>query len=214
MALYVNPDPNYRDPNYERKMSPEKGSVEEIDLFNSPPAGHSLTDAPGQNSYEKPPQLSDPEKAFDWVANKIQQPEVEDNFLKLMLGGAPIEAIVNTIAFAGFTQGMWTPDVAEIIKMPLSMHFIGLAIENKIPATVFNEDPETTMESNQISDKDTLNMMEENRPDMYNDLMVELQDSERGTMQTEEGLEMLGEQLPEEIPAPVADSFLTAEGEV
>ena len=50
--------------------------------------------------------------------------------------------------------------------------------------------------------------------DMYNDLMVELQDAEQGPVQTEEGLGMIEEQLPEEIPAPVEDSFLTAEEEV
>ena len=214
MVLSINPDPNYRDPNYERQLTPEKGSLEEIDLFNAPPPGHSLTDTPGQMPYEKPPEFSDPEKAFAWVASKIQQPEVEDNFLKLMLGGVPIEAIVNTIAFAGFSQGKWTPDVSEIIKMPLSMHFIGLAVENKIPATVFNQDPETVSESRQISDEDTIGMMKENRPDMYHDLMAKLQDAEQGSMQTEGGLGMLEEQLPEEVPVPEEGSFLTAEEEI
>ena len=49
---------------------------------------------------------------------------------------------------------------------------------------------------------------------MYHDLMAKLQDAEQGSMQTEGGLGMLEEQLPEEVPVPEEGSFLTAEEEI
>ena len=43
MPLF-NPDPNYRDPDFEKRLVPEQGSVEALDVLNAPPPGHSLTD--------------------------------------------------------------------------------------------------------------------------------------------------------------------------
>ena len=88
-----------------------------------------------------------------------------------MAAGAPIENITNTITFAGFTEGSWTPDLGELLKMPLTVHFIGLAMENDIPAKIFNIDPKTKEEEERIPDEAVLKMMKENRPDMYNKVM-------------------------------------------
>mgnify|MGYP005825307985 CR=1 FL=1 len=206
MSLF-NPDPNYRDPKFEESLKPAAGSIEDVDMFNMPPAGHSLTDPPGKRAYERPPIHSDPEKAFDFIAKKIQEPDTEENFLSLMAGGVPIEAIVNTITFAGFTEGYWTPDVSEMLKPPLSLHFIGIALENKIPATMFTKNPVKTKNQQSVSDEDMLAMMKENRPDMYNDFMLKLDNAEQ-ELNTQEIAE--NEQIPEEEE----DSFLTLEEEI
>ena len=55
--------------------------------------------------------------------------------------------------------------------MPLTVHFIGLAMENDIPAKIFNIDPKTKEEEERIPDEAVLKMMKENRPDMYNKVM-------------------------------------------
>ena len=203
----VNPNPNYRDPNLEQIIGPEKGSVEDLDLFNAPIPGHSLTDNPGQAAWERPPQFSSPEKAFDFVVKKIEVKESEESFVKLMLAGTPIEAIVNTITFAGFSEGFWTPDVAELIKLPLALHFISLAQDNNIPATVFNVDPKRKQDQNHMPDHEMLRMMGERRPDIYNKLMYAADIAERMPLEERE------EQMPS--PAiPEENSFLTAEEEL
>ena len=56
--------------------------------------------------------------------------------------------------------------------MPVSMHLIGLAIENKIPATVFNTDPEVAKRRLDIPDDQIMHMMSERRPDMYESAML------------------------------------------
>ena len=55
--------------------------------------------------------------------------------------------------------------------MPIAMHFMGLALENGIPATIFNKDPELAKEEGRIPDNKVMGIMEQNRPDMYNKIM-------------------------------------------
>ena len=169
--MALNPDPYYRDPKIEEALRPQEGSIDAIDRFNAPPPGHSLTGEPQKWSWEKPAEYSDPEEAMEWVVSRIEQPEVEENFLRLMISGVPIEAMTNTITFTGFTEGYWSPDMSEILKMPIAMHFMGLALENGIPATIFNKDPELAKEEGRIPDNKVMGIMEQNRPDMYNKIM-------------------------------------------
>ena len=169
--MALNPDPFYRDLKAEQEDLPERGSIDAIDRFNAPPPGHSLTSEPQKWAWEKPAEYTVPEEAMAWVVSRVEQPEVEENFLRLMLSGVPIEAITNTITFTGFTEGHWSPDMSEILKMPIAMHFIGLALENGIPATIFNKDPNLAKEEGRIPEEKVMAIMEQNRPDMYNKIM-------------------------------------------
>jgi len=55
--------------------------------------------------------------------------------------------------------------------MPIAMHFIGLALENNIPATIFNKDPNLAKEEGRIPEEKVMAIMEQNRPDMYEKIM-------------------------------------------
>ena len=203
----VNPDPNYRDPEFEKSLLPEEGSVEALDVLNAAPPGHSLTDAPGEAAWERPAVYSKPEDALKFVIEKVEDPDAEENFLRLLISGTPIEAIINTIVFAGFSEGYWTPDVGEVIKLPLALHFIGLAVENNIPATAFNVDPETKRRKGQISDADTLHVMGERRPDILNDLSY-------AANMMQNPIQEPTEEMPLQPMAEEEGSFLTAEEEI
>ena len=203
----LNPDPNYRDPEFEKRLVPEQGSVEALDVLNAAPPGHSLTDAPGEAAWERPAVYSKPEDALKFVIEKVEDPDAEENFLRLLISGTPIEAIINTIVFAGFSEGYWTPDVGEVIKLPLALHFIGLAVENNIPATAFNVDPETKRRKGQISDADTLHVMGERRPDILNDLSY-------AANMMQNPIQEPTEEMPLQPMAEEEGSFLTAEEEI
>ena len=86
-----------------------------------------------------------------------------ESFEKLMMTGMPIESIVNTIAFSGFAEGKWTPDIAEMIKLPLSAFFAILAKDNNIPAKMFNVEPQNEA----MSDEHTMNAMREGNPEAF-----------------------------------------------
>ena len=169
--MALNPDPAYRNKEVEELDRPDPGSIDAIDRFNAPPPGHSLTSEPQKWAWEKPAEYTVPEEAMAWVVSRVEQPEVEENFLRLMLSGVPIEAITNTITFTGFTEGYWSPDMSELLKMPIAMHFMGLALENGIPATIFNKDPNLAKEEGLMPEEKVMAVMEQNRPDMYNKIM-------------------------------------------
>ena len=205
--MALNPDPFYRDLKAEQEDLPESGSIDAIDRFNAPPPGHSLTSEPQKWAWEKPPEYALPEEAMEWVVGRIEQPEVEENFLRLMLSGVPIEAITNTITFTGFTEGYWSPDMSELLKMPIAMHFMGLALENNIPATIFNKDPELAKEEGMIPEEKVMAVMEANRPDMYEKIMYATD------LLLEEGEEMPEEQGAEAPPMQEDASFMEMEEE-
>lgn len=205
--MALNPDPYYRDPKIEEALRPQEGSIDAIDRFNAPPPGHSLTSEPQKWAWEKPAEYTVPEEAMEWVVSRVEQPEVEENFLRLMLSGVPIEAITNTITFTGFTEGYWSPDMSELLKMPIAMHFMGLALENGIPATIFNKDPELAKEEGRIPEEKVMSIMEENRPDMYEKIMYATD------LLLEEGEEMPEEQGAEAPPMEKDASFMEMEEE-
>ena len=205
--MALNPDPAYRNKEVEELDRPDPGSIDAIDRFNAPPPGHSLTSEPQKWAWEKPAEYTVPEEAMAWVVSRVEQPEVEENFLRLMLSGVPIEAITNTITFTGFTEGYWSPDMSELLKMPIAMHFMGLALENGIPATIFNKDPELAKEEGMIPEEKVMSIMEENRPDMYEKIMYATD------LLLEEGEEMPEEQGAEAPPMQEDASFMEMEEE-
>jgi len=144
---------------------PEGDSLNATDAFDHPIPGQSLTEEPGSRAYEKPPQIVDVDEAVAYVVNKVETSNGgKEELLKQMMGGMPIESIVNTIAFAGFTDGQWTPDVAEMIKLPISAYFMMMAQEENIPAIMFNKGPS---EDQGMSDDAVMLHMKENNPKAF-----------------------------------------------
>ena len=179
------------------------GAMEAQDPFDHPIPGQSLTDEPGKWAFEKPPEFTDVDDAVDYVVEQISEnPEAIEKFEKLMITGMPIESIVNTISFSGFSEGKWTPDIAELIKPPLSAFFVILAQEENIPAIMFN-----SSDSEILPDDQVMASMREGNPEAFEalqqkammDSMPPPPMSERSFMEMEEGgLPMEEESLPVE----------------
>jgi hypothetical protein len=152
------------------------------DSFNFPPPGHSLTDSPDQWAWDKQPRMTDPERVVDFVIDKVDNnADTKEHFLRLMVGGTTVEEIVNTIALGGFTAGEFTPDVAEVIKPPLAVYFIGLAIENKVPVVAFNK--EAIKEENvMMSKRNTFDMMKERNPEEFKKLLGAMNNRESSSL--------------------------------
>ena len=153
----------------------KQGSISKIDSFDMPVPGHSLTDEPKKWPWDKPPEFTDPDEAVEFIADKIQKPEVKENFLRLMVSGISIEQIVNTIALGGFSDGRWSPDIAEVIKPPISVILIDMAIKNKIPVKIFEGNPNELDESRKMSPKNTLTVMKERNPEEFKKVMQSAQ---------------------------------------
>tara|TARA_A100001515_G_C4591908_1_gene216273 strand:+ start:66 stop:620 length:555 start_codon:yes stop_codon:yes gene_type:complete len=136
--------------------------------FNRGPAGWSLTEPLGKWAWEKPPKHAAPGDAVDSIIGKIEGSEATyEQFTKLMFAGISIEEIVDTVAIGGFMQGEFSPDVAELIKPPLAIYFLGMAAENNIPVRVFNTADGQATENIGMTDDDLENMMRDNNPSLY-----------------------------------------------
>lgn len=141
--------------------------VEDLDPFNRAPPGWTLTQPKGKWNWEKPPMHVNPSDAVDSIIDKLEEPEVEESMVKLMFSGISIQEIVNTIAIAGFSEGRFTPDVAEIIKAPIASYLLGVASDFDLPVKMFNSIDGLHPEDEGLNDEVMLDIMEERNPDLH-----------------------------------------------
>ena len=87
----------------------------EINDFDAPIPGQSLTDKPGNSAWEHPPQFTDTEEAAEYIWDKLTHPDYAKQLIAMLDAGIPVEALCRVIIFAGFTEGKWTPDVGFML---------------------------------------------------------------------------------------------------
>jgi|TARA_Y100000310_G_scaffold96205_2_gene93972 hypothetical protein len=192
----------------------KKGSVNDVDAFDFPVPGHSLTDIPNSKSWDKPPEFTDADEAVSFIAEKINKPEVKENFLRLMAAGVSVEQIVNTISLGGFSDGRWNPDLAEIIKPPVAMLLVDMAIKNKIPVKIFEGNPHEQDESQRISPQNTLKVMKERQPEEFDKIMKMSQYMKAKEQEPESEGFINMEQQTEQLPIEEEESIIEEGGEV
>ena len=91
----------------------------EINDFDAPIPGQSLTDKPGNSAWEHPPQFTDTEEAAEYIWDKLTHPDYVKQLIAMLDAGIPVEALGRIVIFNGFMEGKWTPDVAFIIAEPV-----------------------------------------------------------------------------------------------
>ena len=170
----------------EQDMQAQAGSIEAIDPLDRMPPGHSLTGPVGKWAGDQPPRFADPEEAIDFVIDKLEEPAVEKDMLKLMLAGISIEEMVDTIAIGGFATGHYTPDVAELIKAPIGMYLAGLAVENDIPPKLFNSETGMPREAENVTDEQAIKIMKGRNPERVEALRKGLDEEETIAMQQQD----------------------------
>ena len=176
-------------------------ALDKITPLAAPP-GHSLTGPRGKWPWERPPQIVDPNEAVDFIIERTESMGEDESFAKMMLAGITVEEIVSQIAFKGFMAGMFTPDVAELIKPALSIYLVGLAEENGIEAKLFVTDPE--LEEKSFNDAAFFRTLKQRNPKLYRD-MVEIINEEKRMR-----VDNLTRPAPAPAPAP-EPSFLNPE---
>ena len=138
----------------------------QVDPFNHPTPGESLTTEPGNNQYENAPEETDPEVVIQSVINFFNDPEQKEMLLTNLAVGMPVEAVVQTFALGGVAEGKFSPDVAELIKPALTLHIVNLAIEENIPVTIFTDEVMSQEDQQELSEIEAKQVMEESRPEL------------------------------------------------
>jgi|3_EtaG_2_1085321.scaffolds.fasta_scaffold35088_3 hypothetical protein len=108
-------------------------------LLDAPIPGESLTANPGEMSWETPPQINTPQEAVDHIKTRLEDEEVLTELVSLIDSGVSAEGMAKTLAFAGFVEGLWTPDVAELIQPAIYLHILEIAEDTGVDVVYKNQ---------------------------------------------------------------------------
>ena len=174
----------------------------DIDFFDRPIPGQSFTDAQGKNPYESQPMVTSPEQAMNLVEESLEHPAAYENILNLLDAGISSETIASALVLKMFSEGVFTPDVAEIIKPPLIAVITDLGMDAGVEdVNVVNSVPQDAMSTDQ-----SYELMQQVNPEKYNRIMNDY-------MRQEEEMELASQiELPPE-EEPVKESFLDMEAQ-
>ena len=124
-----------------------------VNRFDAPIPGQSLTDTPGNYTWEHAPNTASVEEATDSVYESLMQPENMERMFTLLRMGIPIEALVKIITFSGFLEGKWTVDTAKLLEPIVAMMIAGESALAEIPAKVNMGDAEGTDFFNDMAER-------------------------------------------------------------
>ena len=158
--------------NPDAKGNPELISKINTDPFDMPVPGQSLTGEPQKWPWENPTQFTDVDEALIHVVEKVRGDEASQKaFDQVIRLGMPLESIVNTITFGGFIEGLWTVDIAELLKPPLMAFLMLYANEKELPFVAFNnnEKPDKTFVDD-MSMNELMATTKEMNPTHYEDI--------------------------------------------
>jgi len=139
--------------------------LKQEDPFNVPIPGQSLTASPDTERFQKPPEESNPEKVLTFAMKRLKNPDMKERMLDLLLSGLPVELLVKNITKAGFMEGKYSPDVAELITPALTIFIIDMARNEDIPVKVFMDEG-VSPEQQAEQDQKLAMVMEEQRPEL------------------------------------------------
>ncbi|HAI39431.1 MAG TPA: hypothetical protein DCM40_15625 [Maribacter sp.] len=174
----------------------------DIDILSRPIPGQSLTDTAGEKPYEKPPSIVSPRQAFDLVSESLEEPAAYQNIVSLLDAGISAETLASAVTLKMFSEGVFTPDIAEIIKPPLTARITDIGVEEGIEdLRVVNEIPDED-----IDPENDLEMMQRINPEKFGQKL-------RATVEEEEIQDMLLnlENPNEGMQEPSRESFLDME---
>ena len=142
------------------------------DPFDMPVPGQSLTDEPRKWAWENPPQFSTVDDSLQHVIDKIEGSEkAQKGYDELITLGMPIESLVNTITFGGFVEGLWTVDIAEMLKPPLMSFIMLYADEKDLPFVPYNnEDKHDKTIVDNMDKNDIIATIKENNPVFFSEI--------------------------------------------
>ena len=172
------------------------------------PPGHSLTDEPGKWAWEKPPRFSNPDEALDAILDRLEEPTRRKDIMRMMVAGISIQELVAQIAFKGFMNGAYTPDVAELIKPSIAIYLYREALEEGFePRFMVDDNEENGIKEGEIDDVSFFRIMKQRNPELFEAMNEQINYEER--MEVERMARREDERMePKPEPTRSAQSFL------
>ena len=95
--------------------------------LDAPVPGESLTATPRNAKWEHPPQMPETGEAFEFIWDQMHKEPMLTQLISLLDTGVPVEALVKTLLFSGFSEGKWSVDGAILLAEPVFMSIAALA---------------------------------------------------------------------------------------
>ena len=172
-----------------------RDSVPAEALLEGPIPGQSLTGEPGNTPWESPPEISSPEDAVNFIFNNMKSEENMSKLLDFMSAGVPLEAITKTITFAGFAEGHWTPDVAELIQSTVTLGLLNVALAAGINPTIEVNQKDKVVNEDR-DDTSVAKLMKTFKPEEYDNMVNESPYPEEVDLDSEDPFNMGGATQP------------------
>ena len=109
--------------------------------IGKPIPGQSLTATPGSMPYENPPQITSAETAYGILKAGLYQPKTQRELGQVTRAGISCETLASSMVMMGFSQGMFNPDVAEIIKPFLAFEIFKIAKNQGVDQVILENKP-------------------------------------------------------------------------
>tara|TARA_R100000900_G_scaffold146260_1_gene135336 strand:- start:654 stop:1205 length:552 start_codon:yes stop_codon:yes gene_type:complete len=151
-----------------------KATLKPENKFSKAPPGFSLTGPPGKWAWENPPEYSTPSEAVDVLIENLEKPKIQEMYVQLLASGVSIQELVVTMTKLGFMEGKFSVDVAEIIKGPLAIYLMGLAVDAGVPAKVFVTKDGNPPDESLLNDAQILSIMKDRNPEFNKFIVTEL----------------------------------------
>ena len=94
--------------------------------------GQSLTDEPKNFAWERPPEITNPDKAIAYHIDYLSNPEVVESTLFILASGLPVKNFVDVLLTNAVGNGIHSIDISMIIKPVLEETVVLTAIEADI----------------------------------------------------------------------------------
>tara|TARA_R110002096_G_C14505382_1_gene715714 strand:- start:614 stop:1228 length:615 start_codon:yes stop_codon:yes gene_type:complete len=94
--------------------------------------GQSLTDEPKNFAWERPPEITNPDKAIAYHIDYLSNPEVVESTLFILASGLPVKNFVDVLLTNAVGNGIHSIDISMIIKPVLEEAVVLTAIEADI----------------------------------------------------------------------------------
>ena len=108
--------------------------------FDVPIPGSSLTKAPGSMPWQKAPKYTKLNDACNYIFGQITSEAKLRHLMTLMQHKVPLEAIARSIIMGGFSEGMWTPDLALQLGHPIMYMLAAIAKRANLDVPVTSAD--------------------------------------------------------------------------
>ena len=131
--------------------------------LDAPVPGESLTATPRNAKWEHPPQMPQTGDAFEFIWDQMHKEPMLTQLISLLDTGVPVEALVKTVLFSGFSEGKWSVDGAILLAEPVFLSItalaknaglkeVNLSMEKKDPISFARESQMMTEMSKEVKD--------------------------------------------------------------